>query len=137
MAIIDLKCFLPYPCEARGLELAWHMLEKAVLHRHVLTVWSLFCPFLFQSVFSTVIHGILQYKYDVCYLLHYLGGFFTAGSPTLVECFNNLMIMLSLCEHINAPIKPSKIEGPSICLSFLGIVIDITNMQASISEEHK
>ena len=31
MAKINLKCFPPYPHEARGFELAWHTLEKAVL----------------------------------------------------------------------------------------------------------
>ena len=45
--------------------------------------------------------------------------------------------MLSLCEHINAPVKSSKIEGPSTHLTFLGIIIDMSSMQASISEEHK
>ena len=33
--------------------------------------------------------------------------------------------------------KSSKIEGPSTRLSFLGIIIDTSNMQASISEERK
>ena len=45
--------------------------------------------------------------------------------------------MLSLCEHINVPVKSSKIKGPSTCLSFLGIIIDTSNMQAGISEERK
>ena len=69
-----------------------------------------FAPFLFNQL-STAIHWILQHKYHVCYLLHYLDDFFTAGSPDSSECSNNLTTMLSLCEHINAPVKPSKIEG--------------------------
>ena len=43
--------------------------------------------------------------------------------------------MLALCEHTNVPVKLSKIESLFTCLSFLGIVIDTTDMQASISEE--
>ena len=45
--------------------------------------------------------------------------------------------MLSLCKHINVPVKLSKIEGPSTHLAFLGIIIDTSSMQASISEERK
>ena len=45
--------------------------------------------------------------------------------------------MVSLCEYINAPGKPSRIEGPFTRLSFLGIFIDTTNMQVIISKEHQ
>ena len=89
------------------------MLEIAVLHRH---------PFLFNQL-SMAIHWTLQHKYHVHYLLHYLDDFFTARSPASDECSNNLITTLSLCEHINAPVKPPKIEFPSTYLSFLGIII--------------
>ena len=39
------------------------------------------------------------------------------------------MTILSLCEHINAPVKLLKIECPSSHLSSLGIIINTTNMQ--------
>ena len=93
-------------------------------------------PFLFNQL-STAIHWILQHRYQVRHLLHYLDDFFSAGSPDSEECSNNLKTMLSLCEHINAPVKSSKIEGPSTRLSFLGIIIDTAEMQASISEDRK
>ena len=93
-------------------------------------------PFLFNQL-ATAIHWILQHKYQIRHLLHYLDDFFTAGLPDSSECANNLTAMLSLCENINAPVKSSKIEGPSTHLSFLGIIIDTTNMQASISEQRK
>ena len=92
--------------------------------------------FLF-SQHSMTIHWTRQHRHHVCYLLLYLDNFFTAGSPDTNECYNNLMTMLALCKHINAPVKPSKIVGSSTCLLFLGIIIDTTNMQASISEDHK
>ena len=44
--------------------------------------------------------------------------------------------MLSLCRKINAPVKP-KIEGPTTCLTFLGILIDTSTMTASITDERK
>jgi len=45
--------------------------------------------------------------------------------------------MLSLCQRIHAPVKPSKIEGSTIHLTFLGIIIVTLTMIASISEEFK
>ena len=97
-------------------------------------------PLLVQTQYyiaCNTIYWILQHKYHICYLLHYLDNFFTASSPNLSECSNNLKIMLTLCKHINKPVKSSKIEGPSTHLSFLGIIINTVNIQASISEERK
>ena len=39
---------------------------------------------------SSAIHWILQHRYNVRHLLHYLNDFFTAGSPDSEECSNNL-----------------------------------------------
>ena len=45
--------------------------------------------------------------------------------------------MRSLCQAIGAPIKEEKVEGPTTCLTFLGIVLDTVSMEASISVERK
>ena len=71
------------------------------------------------------------------HVLHYLDDFFTAGSPCSTECLDNLQAMVSLCKRNNAPVKTSKIEGPSTELTFLGIVIDTSNMIPGISQERK
>ena len=42
-------------------------------------------PFLFNQL-STAIHWILQYKYSIHHLLHYLDDFFTAGALASQEC---------------------------------------------------
>ena len=100
-------------------------------------------PFRLRSVqylfncLSEAIHWILVNKYSVCHLLHYLDDFLTAGPPDSPICSNNVNSMLSLCEHINAPIKSSKIEGPSISITFLGIQLDTIAMEASITPECK
>ena len=93
-------------------------------------------PFLFNQL-SVVIHWILQQKYSIHHLLHYLDDFFTAGAPASQECSSNLSTMLSLCHRINAPVKPSKIEGPTTRLTFLGILIDTSTMTASITDDRK
>ena len=45
--------------------------------------------------------------------------------------------MLSVCQKINAPVKLTKVEGPSTSITFLGIVINTTTMTVSISSERK
>ena len=63
--------------------------------------------------------------------------FLTAGPPQSPICNRNLNSMLQLCEQIQAPIKPSKIEGPSTSITFLGIHLDTVAMVASITQERK
>ena len=89
-------------------------------------------PFLFNQL-ADAIHWSPQHNHDVRHVLHYLDDFFTAGSPCSIECSDNLQAMLSLCERINTPVKTSKIEGSTTQLTFLGIVIDTSNMTAGIS----
>ena len=93
-------------------------------------------PFLFNRL-ADAIHLSLQHNYNMFHVLHYLDGFFTAGSPGSTEYADNLQSMLSLCTTINAPVKSSKIEGPSTRIAFLGIVIDTDEMMAGISLERK
>ena len=71
------------------------------------------------------------------HLLHYLDDFFTAGPATSSQCAQNLQSMFTLCEKINAPIKLSKVEGPTTSLTFLGIHLNSTTMEASISDDRK
>ena len=93
-------------------------------------------PYLFDQ-FATALQWILQHRCEVRHLLHYLDDFFTAGTPQSCECSGNLAAMLSLCRYLNAPVKTSKVEGPTTNLTFLGIVINTNTMQASISMERK
>ena len=74
-------------------------------------------PYLFNRL-SEAIHWILVNKYGVWHLLHYIDDFITTGPTDLPTYSYNLNSMLSLCERINAPIKSSKIEGPSTSITF-------------------
>ena len=93
-------------------------------------------PFLFNQL-ADAIHWILHQQYGVHHLLHYLDDFLTAGPPNSNTCQHNLAHMLSLCNRIGAPIKTEKVEGPTTCITFLGIVLDTITMEASISSERK
>ena len=70
-------------------------------------------------------------------VFHYLDDFFTAGPANSSQCSENLQSMFTLCSNINAPIKLSKVEGPTKSLTFLGIHLNSNMMEASISDERK
>jgi len=93
-------------------------------------------PYLFNQL-STAIHWILQHSKGVRHLLHYLDDFFTAGPAASPTCADNLQAMFSLCEDIQAPIKLSKVEGPTTSMTFLGIHLNSITMEASISADRK
>ena len=93
-------------------------------------------PALFNHL-ATAIEWILQQNYAVEHLIHYLDDFFTAGPPDSPVCSHNMATMNHLCTLLNTPTKPEKEEGPSTTLTFLGILLDTTTMQASITPERK
>ena len=94
-------------------------------------------PALFNRLATSAIQLILQHDYSIRHLIHYLDDFFTAGPAGSPTGHQNMSKMNHLCEMINAPIKPDKEEGPSTSLTFLGILLDTTTMQASIAAEKK
>ena len=91
-------------------------------------------PYLFDRL-SRTIHWILTNNYGVHHLVHYLEDFLTAGPANSAVCVQNLNAMLPICEQISAPVKLSKIEGPSTSTTFLGIHLNTVTMEASITAE--
>ena len=93
-------------------------------------------PYLFNRL-SQAIHWILANIYGVQHLLHYLDDFLKAGPADSPVCYHNLDAMLCLCQNINAPVKTSKIEGPSTTITFVGIHLNRVTMETSIMAERK
>ena len=55
---------------------------------------------------------------------HYLDEFITTGPPDSEECHYNRSSMLKICCRLGVSLADEKLEGPSACLTFLGIEID-------------
>jgi len=91
-------------------------------------------PYLFNQLFIAI-YWILKHSYNVQHLLHYLDP--TAGPAISSQCAQNLQSIFTVCDKINAPIKLSKVEGPTTLLTFLGIHLNSTTMEASISDDRK
>lgn len=56
--------------------------------------------------------------------IHYLDDFFFCSSATSSACREALRTAVPLCTELNLPIAQDKREGPSTCVTFLGIEID-------------
>ena len=69
------------------------------------------------------------------HVAHYLDDFITVGSPDSEECAHNLHLALSTCEELGVPVAGHKCEGPSTCLTFLGIEVDTMAMELRLPQE--
>ena len=52
---------------------------------------------------------------------HYLDDFVTMGPPETDSCRVNLDRILAVCRDLNVPLAIKKLEGPSQCMTFLGL----------------
>ena len=84
--------------------------------------------------FSTAIQWIAQTHLSITYMLHILDDFFIA-ERTEQDCGRHLDNFTNLCSIIGIPLAPEKTEGPSQILSFAGIELDTTIMQARLPVE--
>ena len=71
----------------------------------------------------------------VSYLEHFLDDYITGGAPGTEECNNNLLLLVAICAMLNIPLAVTKREGPSTCLTFLGIIIDTVNLELRLPTE--
>ena len=112
---------------------------KLILVRQ--SYWSLlgiYCNskyYIFISVY--LLDCVQHHSYSINLLKHcmvFITYYITRRTSQLHQ---SLSQVLSLCATISASIKTEKVEGPTICLTFLGIVLDILTMDPSISSEQK
>ena len=60
----------------------------------------------------------------VQHLWHYLDDFVICGEPDSEQCHLDLESLIAICNHLGVPLALEKVEGPTVCLVFLGILID-------------
>ena len=69
------------------------------------------------------------------FLWHYLDDFITIGRPESEECHLHLQALCEVCRRLGVPLASEKVEGPSTCLSFLGIVIDSVALELRLPDD--
>ena len=88
-------------------------------------------PFMFSS-FTDLLEWIVKHNYEVQFLLHYFNDFHTLGPPDSPVCQQNLDTCVLQC---GIPLHPDKLEGPSMCLTVLGIELYSLTLRARLSQE--
>ena len=63
---------------------------------------------------------------------HYLDDFIFLGAPLRDECSKLMLSFLDLASEIGLPIALDKTEGPSTCITYLGLVLDSEKMEIRI-----
>ena len=91
------------------------------------------------KVFSALADTLewILFNNEVSHVLHYLDDFFTAGAANTSECKHNLDTIIRLCEKLGFPLAAEKIEGPSLQLIFLGILLDSHKMEMRLPEQKR
>ena len=95
--------------------------------------WFALCSKLF-NVAADLLQWIAEHN-KVTPLLHYLDDFLTLGPPQSEVCHHNLATLKLLCHSLGVPLALEKVEGPTTCLPFLGIIIDTNRMEARLPDD--
>lgn len=74
--------------------------------------------------FATALHWIVQDRANIDTLVHYLDDFLFAGPANTLVCKNLMQIFDITCETLGVPLSEEKTEGPTTCLTFLGLGIN-------------
>ena len=86
-----------------------------------------FNTFAIALAWIIVTYGRLQF------LIHYLDDYFLANF-TKDKCQEDLDQFLAICQELGVPIAEDKLEGPTTCLTYLGIEIDTVAMTIRLPE---
>jgi hypothetical protein len=89
--------------------------------------------FIFERI-ATALQWILQYKFGIKHVVHYLDDFLFLGK-TQDSCKKAMETFHQLCRELDIPINHSKTEGPVTILSFLGIQLDSIHFKASLPQD--
>ena len=91
-------------------------------------------PYIFNCI-ADLVEWIAKQNYDVSFLMHYLDDFHTLGPPGSSICQHNLDRSIDCFSKLGIPLHPDKFEGPSTCLTVLGIELDSIHLQARLPKD--
>jgi len=139
LAKIDIEsafCLLPvHPSDRHLLAMKWN---KGIYIDSCLPFSLRSAPKLFNiltDLFLWILH-----QQAASLTIHYLDDYLTMGPAGEPSCYNNLHKMmdiakLDIAKHLGIPLAMNKVEGPSHCLTFLGVILDTQKMQARLPDD--
>lgn len=75
------------------------------------------------TAFADALEWIVRQK-GVRHIEHYLDDFVVVGAPHSSQCADSLRTLTLTCQELGVPLATEKCEGPTSCLTFLGIELD-------------
>ena len=91
-------------------------------------------PFIFNS-FADALAWILIFVCGVPHVLHYLDDFFIAAPRCSGLCQSYINDVKNMFSYLGVPIAEEKLQGPTTCITYLGIEIDSNDMATRLPEE--
>ena len=78
------------------------------------------------KIFNAVADALEWYmcRQGVQHIFHYLDDFIVLGAPNTQQCAQSVAILDQTCAALGVPIAEHKRDGPTTCLTFLGIEMD-------------
>ena len=89
-------------------------------------------PLLFTAVADSLAWALACN--GVHHFIHYLDDFFFVGPPNSVACAWMLETAVPLYTKLGLPVAPSKVEGPSTVLTFLGIELNSVQLELRLPQ---
>lgn len=86
------------------------------------------------SALAEALEWILRSR-GVRNVIHYLDDFLLLGAPGSSECNQALLTTLSTCQELGIPLASHKVEGPTTCLTFLGIELDSSSLSLKLPHD--
>ena len=86
------------------------------------------------KIFNALAEWCLRER-GVQYVFHYLDDYIIIGPPDSPECATALRILDKTYAQLGVPIADHKRDGPTTCLTFLGIEVDTTAGQLRLPQE--
>ena len=87
-------------------------------------------PYIFTCI-ADLVEWVAKQNYDITFLTHYLDDFHTLGPPGSSVCKHNVDRSIDCFSKLGISLHPDKLEGPSTCLTILGIELDSLNLLAN------
>jgi len=90
-------------------------------------------PLIFTTV-ADALEWVLRSR-GVKYIYHYIDDFVVLAPPNSDSCGNGLLALQQTCSELGVILATDKTEGPSSCLTVLGIEIDSTAMELRLPQD--
>ena len=91
-------------------------------------------PAIFEY-FSSAMEWVTKTRLDIENIIHILDDFLILGPPSSYRCHRDLSLFLTFCHRVGIPIKTEKTVSPTTCITFMGLVLDSSRMEARLPQD--